>query len=354
MADDTGGGRAQEVIGHVRSVRAEDDGIAAGLRRDVEDLGRSMPKALQDRGAVAGLCGERLEMVSSLSAGLVYRGPWKIVAHIARHRLLDVQQRKLASIARKEAGNGNDAGCDSLVAQVDWDEDMAVHGETRSMAEGDLGSLARNGCAVQSAALILVHADEHLLVVEKGSGLLTVPAKPPGPQDCAEARLRAQFPEALLVHRLDRDTSGLLVFARTRLAQRHLGWQFERRQVAKGYVARVAGLVSKETGVIDLPLVCDWPNRPRQMVCGIRGKPAETGWRVLLREATATRLALTPRTGRSHQLRVHCATLGHPILGDPLYGNPDSAPRLQLHAAELAFRHPEGGAVITFRSPPPF
>ena len=103
--------------------------------------------------------------------------------------------------------------------------------------------------------------------VDKPSGLLSVPAKPPGPADCLEARVRAAFPEALLVHRLDRDTSGVMVFARTRLAQRHLGWQFERRQVAKIYVARVAGEVAGEAGRIDLPLICDWPNRPRQMVC---------------------------------------------------------------------------------------
>ena len=114
---------------------------------------------------------------------------------------------------------------------------------------------------------VLLHADGQLLVYDKPSGLLSVPAKPPGPADCLEARVRAAFPEALLVHRLDRDTSGVMVFARTRLAQRHLGWQFERRQVAKAYVARVAGEVAAEAGRIELPLICDWPNRPRQMVC---------------------------------------------------------------------------------------
>ena len=126
----------------------------------------------------------------------------------------------------------------------------------------------------------LVHADGALLVWDKPSGLLSVPAKPPGPADCLEARARAAFPEALLVHRLDRDTSGVMVFARTKLAQRHLGWQFERRQVAKVYVARVAGEVAGEAGRIELPLVCDWPNRPKQMVCHRRGKPAAPtgGW----------------------------------------------------------------------------
>jgi tRNA pseudouridine32 synthase / 23S rRNA pseudouridine746 synthase len=224
------------------------------------------------------------------------------------------------------------------------------------MGDGDLASVTLDACGGLDPdhGLMLVHADAHLLVVAKGSGLLTVPAKPPGTQDCVEARLRARFPEALLVHRLDRDTSGLLVFARTRLAQRHLGWQFERRQVRKRYVARVAGRVAGETGRIELPLICDWPNRPRQMVCPVRGKAAVTEWRVIERGPGATRLALAPLTGRSHQLRVHCAALGHPILGDPLYGDPASARRLQLHAEEIGFRHPDGGAPVLFCSPAPF
>ena len=132
------------------------------------------------------------------------------------------------------------------------------------------------------APLALLHADPHLLVLNKPSGLLTVPAKPPGPADCLEARLRDAFPDAMLVHRLDRDTSGVIAFARTRLAQRHLGWQFERRQVSKTYIARVAGTVAGETGRIDLALACDWPNRPRQMVTPL-GKPAVTDWQVIAR-----------------------------------------------------------------------
>lgn len=200
----------------------------------------------------------------------------------------------------------------------------------------------------------VLHADAHLLVLDKPSGLLSVPAKPPGPQDCLEARARAAFPGALLVHRLDRDTSGVMVMARTALAQRHLGWQFERRQVEKTYVARVAGAVAGEAGRIELPLACDWPNRPRQMVCFERGKPASTDWEVAAREAAATRLSLRPLTGRSHQLRVHLLALGHPILGDPLYGDPAAAPRLQLHAAAIRFRHPDGGAPVAFVAPAPF
>ena len=205
--------------------------------------------------------------------------------------------------------------------------------------------------------IALLHADAAILVLDKPSGLLSVPAKPPGPADCLEARVRAAHPDALLIHRLDGDTSGVMVFARTRLAQRHLNWQFERRQVRKTYVARVAGAVAGEQGTIDLPLIADWPNRPLQMVDFTRGKPAVTDWRVLAREEGATRLELSPRTGRSHQLRVHLLSLGHPILGDRFYAPPAAlaaAPRLQLHAARLAFRHPTGGAWVTYESPPPF
>lgn len=204
-----------------------------------------------------------------------------------------------------------------------------------------------------AASLVLLHADAHLLLVDKPSGLLTVPAKPPGVQDCLESRLREAFSEALLVHRLDRDTSGVMVFAHSRLAQRHLGWQFERRQVSKRYVARVAGTVAGESGRIELPLACDWPNRPRQMVTPL-GRPARTDWTVIGREPGATRLRLAPLTGRSHQLRVHLAALGHPILGDAFYGDPGSADRLQLHAESLGFRHPEGGAPVVFGAPVPF
>jgi tRNA pseudouridine32 synthase / 23S rRNA pseudouridine746 synthase len=207
------------------------------------------------------------------------------------------------------------------------------------------------------AGLHVLHEDAHILVLDKPSGLLSVPAKPPGPQDCLHARAVAAYPDALLIHRLDMETSGVTVFARSRLAQRHLNWQFERRQVRKTYIARVAGRVAEESGRIDLPLIADWPNRPRQMVCPARGKSAVTDWRVLAREAAATRLELRPLTGRSHQLRVHCRSLGHPILGDPFYAGPDAlaaAPRLQLHAAALGFRHPDGGAWVEFVCAVPF
>jgi tRNA pseudouridine32 synthase/23S rRNA pseudouridine746 synthase len=205
--------------------------------------------------------------------------------------------------------------------------------------------------------LRLLHADEALLILDKPSGLLSVPAKPPGTQDCLEARVRAAFPETLLIHRLDGDTSGIMVFARTKVAQRHLNWQFERRQVSKTYVARVAGVIAEDAGRIDLPLICDWPNRPLQMVCHERGKPSVTDWRVLAREAAATRVELRPLTGRSHQLRVHLLSLGHPILGDRFYAPPEAlaaAERLQLHAHRIGFRHPIGGAPVAFESPVPF
>ena len=202
----------------------------------------------------------------------------------------------------------------------------------------------------------ILHRDASLLVVAKPAGLLTVPGKAEGANDCLIARLGRMDGETRLVHRLDRDTSGVMVFARSRRAQRHLGRQFERRYVSKLYVALVHGHPAAEEGVIDLPLVADWPNRPRQMVCHDRGRPARTRWRMLWREGGAARLELAPETGRSHQLRVHLSEIGHPILGDPLYGPAGGAdaPRLALHSARLAFRHPEGGAEIAFESVPPF
>ncbi len=206
--------------------------------------------------------------------------------------------------------------------------------------------------------LRLLYQDAHLLAFDKPSGLLSVPAKPPGPQDCLEARVKAAFPESLLIHRLDMDTSGVILFARTRLAQRHLNWQFERRQTRKTYVARVDGHVAQDEGFIDLPLICDWPNRPLQMVCYERGKPAVTRWKVLEREPDGhTRMELKPQTGRSHQLRVHMRELGHPILGDGFYAQGAAlaaADRLQLHASDITVMNPDGGAWIKFAAPVPF
>ena len=205
--------------------------------------------------------------------------------------------------------------------------------------------------------LEVLHADDSILIVDKPDGLLTVPGKGPDLADCLLARVQAEFEEALLVHRLDLGTSGIMVFARHRAAQRHLGLQFERRHVEKTYHARVHGRVAARAGRIELPLAVDWPNRPLQKVDFEQGKSAETEWEALSFEQDATRLKLIPKTGRSHQLRVHARAIGHPIIGDPLYGfdGPGiSAGRLQLHAETLRFFHPENGRRIAFTSPCPF
>jgi tRNA pseudouridine32 synthase/23S rRNA pseudouridine746 synthase len=181
----------------------------------------------------------------------------------------------------------------------------------------------------------VVHADDRLVVVDKPPGMLSVPGRTE--PDCASARVQALYPDALVVHRLDQATSGLLLFACGAQAQRELSADFAERRVGKVYVAVVAGRLEGE-GVIDLPLGADWPNRPRQQVDFKRGKPSQTRWRVLAHEGPDTRLLLTPVTGRSHQLRVHLAHVGHPILGDALYAPPAVAaagPRLLLHASEL-------------------
>ncbi len=204
--------------------------------------------------------------------------------------------------------------------------------------------------------LAVIHADHEILLADKPSGLLSVPGKGAHLADCLLARVQAAYPTALLVHRLDRDTSGLMIFALTPHAQRHLGLQFEKRQVRKVYVARVWGEIAEKEGEIDLPLAVDWPNRPRQRVDFETGRPAQTRWRVVRREDGTTRVRLYPRTGRSHQLRVHMAETGHPILGDPFYasGPARDFPRLMLHAESLRLRHPDGGAGVSFSAPCPF
>ncbi len=204
--------------------------------------------------------------------------------------------------------------------------------------------------------LDVLHADHQVLIVVKPEGLLSVPGKGEHLADCLLSRVQMAFPEALLVHRLDRDTSGVMVFALTPHAQRHLGLQFEKRQVKKTYVARVWGKIVEKTGTVDLPLNVDWPNRPRQMVDPENGRVALTEWRVMKSGDSETRLRLFPKTGRSHQLRVHCLAIGHPILGDPLYaeGQAREFSRLMLHSQELRFRHPDGGKGMTFKAKPPF
>ncbi|UWR84183.1 RluA family pseudouridine synthase [Phaeobacter inhibens] len=204
--------------------------------------------------------------------------------------------------------------------------------------------------------LDILHHDAQLLVVNKPHGLLSVPGRGEHLADCLLSRLQTVFPEALLVHRLDRDTSGVMVFGVTPHAQRHLSMQFEKRSAKKAYVARVDGRLEPRSGTVDLPLIVDWPNRPRQMVCHDTGKEAVTDWRVMKYEDTATRVRLTPKTGRSHQLRVHMLSLGHAILGDPLYaeGGALDHPRMMLHAEELRIKHPDSGESMKFRVKAPF
>lgn len=199
--------------------------------------------------------------------------------------------------------------------------------------------------------LRVIHQDDDLLILSKPSGLLSVPGKNPAHADCLETRAKEAYPEALLTHRLDMGTSGVMVMAMNKRAQGILGKQFERRQVKKTYIADVWGSVKEDSGAIDLPLICDWPNRPMQKVCFDTGKPAQTEWRVLERREHSTLLQLNPHTGRSHQLRVHMLSIGHPILGDELYANAEAraaAPRLMLHAQSITLHHPTGGDLVTF------
>jgi len=202
----------------------------------------------------------------------------------------------------------------------------------------------------------VVYEDAHVVAVNKPTGLLSVPGKGEHLSDCMLSRVMVAFPEALLVHRLDRDTSGVMVFALTPHAQRSMSMQFEARRTKKAYVACVAGEVQESEGEIDLPLIVDWPNRPKQMVCHDTGKPAVTKFKRVSVKDDQSRLRLFPKTGRSHQLRIHCLAIGHPILGDPLY-SPETVtdfPRLLLHSEELRINHPESGKGLRFRTKCPF
>jgi tRNA pseudouridine32 synthase / 23S rRNA pseudouridine746 synthase len=204
-----------------------------------------------------------------------------------------------------------------------------------------------------------VLVDDHLLVVDKPAGLLAVPGRGEAGRDCLASRVQRPFPDALVVHRLDMATSGLMLFGRGAAMQRALSIAFARREVGKRYVAVVDGIVDAAEGTIDAPLAADWPNRPRQQVDFERGKPSLTRWRRLAvdHERARTRLALEPVTGRSHQLRVHLASIGHAIVGDTLYAPPDVAaavPRLLLHAERLELRHPANGQPLILVSEAPF
>jgi len=199
---------------------------------------------------------------------------------------------------------------------------------------------------------ILFH-DDFLLIVNKPAGLLSVPGRGEDKQDCLSARIQKLFPDALVVHRLDMATSGLMVFARGEVMQRELSRMFREREVTKRYVALVAGVIENEAGEIDLPLIVDWPNRPKSKVDHELGKPSLTRYRLLSIEDGDSRLELEPITGRTHQLRLHLASIGHPIIGDTLYDG-RIAERLMLHATRLAFNHPITAKPLYFESDAPY
>jgi tRNA pseudouridine32 synthase/23S rRNA pseudouridine746 synthase len=213
----------------------------------------------------------------------------------------------------------------------------------------------------------LLHVDESLLVLDKPSGMLSVLGRGEDKQDCLSARVQAAFPDALIVHRLDQATSGLMLMARGAAMQRALSRAFETRDIGKRYVAVVSGPLPEPDdadnadgwALIDLPIIVDWPHRPLRIIDAERGKPSQTRWRVLAHDAAVntTRVELEPVTGRSHQLRVHLKALGHPILGDALYAPgavQSAAPRLLLHARALRFTHPASGLAMSFESAPGF
>lgn len=206
--------------------------------------------------------------------------------------------------------------------------------------------------------LEIVYIDEALIAVNKPSGLLSVPGRGDERQDCLIHRIQTDFPDALIVHRLDMSTSGLLLLARGAAMQSRLSWLFMNRQVNKRYEAVVDGLLENESGEIDLPLICDWPNRPKQKVDFESGKSSLTKYRLLSRDKAAllSRVVLEPVTGRSHQLRVHLASIGHPILGDALYAGTAAtrAERLLLHASNLSLPHPLTAEPLSLHCPTPF
>lgn len=213
--------------------------------------------------------------------------------------------------------------------------------------------------AATLAALDTAHLDDHCIVAVKPPGLLSVPGRGAHLQDCLASRVRARHGDALVVHRLDMATSGLIVFARGIDCQRRLSASFAQRDVAKTYIAVVDGRVAADEGEIDLPLLADWPNRPMQMVDHRHGKASLTRYRVLARDgqARSTRVELRPVTGRAHQLRIHMLALGHPILGDALYAPAEvqaASSRLLLHAAALRFPHPASGEPVCVESAVPF
>jgi tRNA pseudouridine32 synthase/23S rRNA pseudouridine746 synthase len=230
--------------------------------------------------------------------------------------------------------------------------------------------LMRGLCEPQAGAdeHLVVYGDDHLLVLEKPAGMLCVPGRGPDKQDCLSTRIQRLQPDALVVHRLDMATSGLCLMARGPIMQRVLSQVFAQRQVSKRYLAVVAGDLAtaagaREWALIDMPIAADWPNRPRRVIDPERGKPSQTRWRLMPEAPGETwpdaraRVELEPVTGRTHQLRVHLAAIGYPILGDALYAPAQVqalSSRLLLHASELRFTHPASGRPMAFTSPAPF
>lgn len=215
--------------------------------------------------------------------------------------------------------------------------------------------------------LDIIYQDKDILVLNKASGLLSVPGRLPEHQDCLQNRVQRVLPTATIVHRLDMATSGIIIMALNKPAHVFISRQFEQRKTQKSYIARVFGHVKEELGSVDLPLICDWPNRPKQKVDHENGKQSLTHYKVLSydkiasidtsSEIDSTLVELTPITGRSHQLRVHMLALGHPILGDRLYAHEQAlevSPRLQLHAQNLSLTHPVSGEMLSFVAPCPF
>lgn len=206
----------------------------------------------------------------------------------------------------------------------------------------------------------LIYLDDDLLVLEKPAGMLAVPGRGPDKQDCLSRWAQARVPAALVVHRLDMATSGLMLMARHVLSQRLLSRAFEQRAVVKQYTAVVQGQMQDggDWQTIDLPLAADWPRRPLQKVDALQGKPSQTRWRLLAHEGQQSRLLLEPLSGRTHQLRVHLQAIGHPIVGDALYGQAESTDaqttRLLLHASRLVLSQPISGQALQFDSPAPF
>ncbi|MFS1702516.1 bifunctional tRNA pseudouridine(32) synthase/23S rRNA pseudouridine(746) synthase RluA [Alteromonas sp. AMM-1] len=208
-----------------------------------------------------------------------------------------------------------------------------------------------------SPYLSLLYYDDDIIVANKPSGLLTVPGKALEHRDSLASRIQTVFPDARIVHRLDMATSGVIVIAQHKASHKHLSRQFETRHTAKRYYARVLGVPVQQCGEVNLPLICDWPNRPKQMVSHEHGKPALTHYQVVQQLADEALVELRPVTGRSHQLRVHMLALGHPILGDRLYSPPAGlakANRLQLHAESLMLTHPTYNEPMCFSAPLPF